>query len=76
MRLLLILAMSLGCVAPCVSAERENSAPQGQESLSEKLEKNKGVIKPPSHVDPGITLPTPKTPNTMPIIPPPSPNAK
>ncbi len=76
MRLFLIVMISLGWSAPGVAAEQGIPSPQRQESLSKKLERNRGVIKPPPHVDPGITLPTPRTPNTTPIIPPPSPNAK
>lgn len=76
MRLLLIVAVSLGYVEPSIAAEPGKPLPQNQESLSEKLDKNKGVIKPPSHVDPEITVPAPETPNTMPVIPPPVPNAK
>jgi hypothetical protein len=75
MRLLLIVAMSLGYLAPGFAAEPGKPL-QSQESLSEKLDKNKGVIKPPSHVDPEITVPAPETPNAMPVIPPPTPNAK
>lgn len=74
MRLLLIVAMSLAQVA--TSLAEETPTPQSKESLSEKLDKGKGVIKPPPGVDPGITRPAPEMPNTMPVIPPPAPNAK
>jgi hypothetical protein len=42
------------------------------QTLSDRLEKSDGVIKPPSNVDPGITA-TPPVPNpgTMPVVPPP-----
>ncbi len=47
------------------------------ESLSEKLSKGQGVIKPAPDIDPRITKPAPEpTPNTTPVLPPPSPNAK
>jgi hypothetical protein len=78
MRLLLIIAMSLGQVATshAVEGEKPPVPPQGKESLSEKLDKGKGVIKPPSDVDPGITRPAPEIPNTTPVIPPLAPGAK
>jgi hypothetical protein len=44
-------------------------ASSGQ-TLSEKLEKTNGVIKPPANMDPEIHKPTPNT-GTMPVIPPP-----
>jgi hypothetical protein len=41
-------------------------------TLSDKLERTDGVIKPPSGVDPGITSPAPvPNPGTTPVIPPP-----
>ncbi len=49
------------------------SAPAGgrSESLSTKLNKSDGVIKPNSNVDPGMKVPAPvPQPNSMPVIPP------
>ncbi len=44
----------------------------GDATLSEKLEKSDGVIKPPSGVDPEIkTIAPEQNPNSMPIIKPP-----
>lgn len=48
----------------------EPSAPGA--TLSDKLEKTGGVIKPPTGIDPGITAPAPvPNPGTTPVIPPP-----
>jgi hypothetical protein len=45
-------------------------APDG--SLSQKLDRSNGVIKPPQNVDPGMHKPTPQPgAGTMPVIPPP-----
>jgi len=45
-------------------------APPG--SLSDKLERNRGVLKPPAGIDPGIKKPAPEPdPGNMPVIPPP-----
>ena len=42
------------------------------ESLSNQLERNEGVIQPPSGIDPGIDVPAPNpNPGTTPVIPPP-----
>ncbi|WP_232629630.1 hypothetical protein [Methylobacterium sp. Leaf118] len=42
-------------------------------TLSDKLQKSDGVIKPPSDVDPEIkTIPPDPSPNSTPVIPPPS----
>jgi hypothetical protein len=78
MRLLLIVAMSLGQVSTSLAMEPQTPTPtpKSKESLSEKLDKGKGVIKPPSDLDPGITRPAPEMPNTTPVIPPPEPGAK
>jgi hypothetical protein len=41
-------------------------------TLSEKLEKSDGVIKPSTNIDPGIAAPAPvPNPGTTPVIPPP-----
>ncbi len=46
-------------------------------SLSEKLDKGKGVIKPAPGVDPNIVKPAPELPpKSMPVLPPPAPQAK
>jgi hypothetical protein len=42
------------------------------ETLSDKLERTDGVIRPPAGMDPGITAPAPvPNPGTTPVIPPP-----
>lgn len=49
-------------------------APDSQSgtTLSEKLDRSKGVLRPPADVDPGIQIPAPDpTPQTTPVIPPP-----
>ena len=41
------------------------------ETLSERLDRNSGVIHPPSGVDPGIAVPAPNPhPHSTPVIPP------
>lgn len=40
-------------------------------TLSQKLDKSEGVIKPPAGVDPEIRVQPPPTGGTMPVIPPP-----
>ena len=41
-------------------------------TLSEKLQRTDGVIKPPAGIDPGMTAPAPvPNPGTTPVIPPP-----
>lgn len=41
-------------------------------TLSDKLEKSDGVIRPPANMDPEITVPAPvPNPGTTPVIPPP-----
>lgn len=45
---------------------------QSGENLSERLDRNSGVIRPPSGADPGISVRVPDPgPNTTPVIPPP-----
>jgi hypothetical protein len=52
------------------TATPEDSKP-GQ-SLSDKLSRSQGVVKPPSDIDPGIHAPAPEPdPQTTPVIPPP-----
>jgi len=42
------------------------------ETLSERLDRNSGVIHPPAGVDPGIAVPAPDPdPHSTPVIPPP-----
>ena len=59
---------------PEVDAQKQSpSLPPTGESLSEKLDRSGGVIKPPAGVDPGMHV-APKDPSagaTMPVIPPP-----
>jgi hypothetical protein len=48
------------------------SSGSSQESLSDKLSRSGGVIKPPADVDPAMKqTPPPTGPQSMPIIPPP-----
>jgi hypothetical protein len=59
---------------PEVDAPKQTpSLPSTGETLSERLDRSGGVIKPPAGVDPGMHV-APKDPNagsTMPVIPPP-----
>ena len=65
-----------------VSQEAPKTAPQDPrataqnrrpgETLSERLDRNSGVIQPPAGTDPGIAVPVPDpNPGTTPVIPPP-----
>ena len=45
--------------------------PDANGTLTEKLDKSDGVIKPPTGIDPGMTKPAPPTAGTMPVIKPP-----
>lgn len=60
-----------------VIPEKDRSRPQDQpgtanQSLSDKLDKSGGVIKPPADVDPKMAKPAPvPNPNSTPVIPPP-----
>jgi hypothetical protein len=66
---------ALAAEAPSPSGP--GASKQQGESLSEKLSKGKGVIKPEPGIDPRIVKPAPEpNPNTTPVLPPPSPNAK
>lgn len=78
MHWIFIVTMSLIQVAASATEAppTRSQTPRSKQSLSEKLDKNKGVIKPPSGVDPEMTQPAPATPNTMPVIPPRAPGAK
>jgi hypothetical protein len=59
-----------------VIPEKDRTRPQDQPgnagTLSDKLDKSDGVIKPPSDVDPGMAKQAPvPNPNSTPVIPPP-----
>jgi hypothetical protein len=86
-RKLLVIAMISLPFAPSelkadVSQEAPKAVPQDPrataqdkrpgETLSERLDRNSGVIHPPEGVDPGIAVPAPDpNPNSTPVIPPP-----
>ena len=86
-RKLLAISMAFLSFAPGelkadVSQEAPKAVPQdpratGQdkrpgETLSERLDRNSGVIHPPAGVDPGIAVPAPDpNPHSTPVIPPP-----
>lgn len=60
--------------APAASDNTTTKLPNTGESLSERLDKSGGVIKPPAGIDPEIKAP-PKNPNagsSMPVIRPPA----
>jgi len=71
-----------GALKADVSHETPKTAPQDPratgedkrpgETLSERLDRNSGVIHPPAGVDPGIAVPVPDPdPHSTPVIPPP-----
>ncbi|WP_363350157.1 hypothetical protein [Methylocystis echinoides] len=70
------------CVVSAAPALAQNERPGDESgdrggSLSEKLDKGKGVIKPAPGVDPHIVKPAPDLPpQSTPVIPPPAPQAK
>jgi hypothetical protein len=83
-----VLCIGVAAIAPAVSfaaspaQEAPKSPPQDPrsrssdrrpgETLSEQLDRNNGVIRPPAGTDPGIAAPVPDpTPGTTPVIPPP-----
>jgi hypothetical protein len=82
-----IVVLSLAGIVPRtlhagVSQEVPKTAPQDPrataqdkrpgETLSDRLDRNSGVIHPPTGVDPGIAAPVPDPhPNSTPVIPPP-----
>jgi len=77
MRIILLVLLSLA--AQPAAAATDQPAPQPQkdkETLSEKLDRQKGVITPPSDIDPGAVRPAPEIPNATPVIPPRTPGAK
>jgi hypothetical protein len=47
------------------------ASPQGDRTLSERLDRSGGVISPPAHVDPDIHVTPPATGDKMPVVPPP-----
>lgn len=58
------------------SAPRDPRAPaeerRSDETLSDRLDRNNGVLHPPAGVDPKITVPAPDpNPHSTPVIPPP-----
>jgi hypothetical protein len=59
-----------GTPAKPVPKDPESARPG--ETLSEKLDRSKGIIRPPSNTDPEISKPAPApNPGTTPVIPPP-----
>jgi hypothetical protein len=50
-------------------AETEGQSPPN--NLSDRLDRSKGVIKPPESVDPGMKVPPPNSDARTPVIPPP-----
>ncbi len=79
---LIVLPFAASELKADVSQEAPKTAPQDPrataqdkrpgETLSERLDRNSGVIRPPSGVDPGIAVPAPDpNPHSTPVIPPP-----
>lgn len=57
---------------PKPSTARQNGATKSGETLSEKLDRQKGVLKPKPGVDPEAEKPPPvRNPDSMPVIRPP-----
>jgi hypothetical protein len=50
---------------------RSETEGQGRESLSDRLDRTDGVIRPPSGVDPQMQVPPPEQRSRTPVIPPP-----
>lgn len=74
--MLLVVSQHAGALA-AEGAQPNRKAPGAGESLSERLNRQKGVLKPKKDVDPGLVKPAPKmNPRSMPEIKPPSPEAK
>ena len=72
-----IAAVAIAGFATIGAAAAQTTAPSSIEdggkgqSLSSKLNKSDGVIKPKADVDPGIRVPAPDPrPNSMPVVPP------
>lgn len=77
MRMVLLVLLSLAA-QPAVAASDQPTphSKKDNETLSEKLDRNKGVITPPADIDPGAVRPAPEIPNATPVIPPRAPGAK
>jgi NAD+ diphosphatase len=58
--------------SPDQSATEQGQSGSSSEPLSQKLDRSSGVIRPPAHVDPGLTQPAPSVGSkSTPVIPPP-----
>ncbi|KAF2992504.1 hypothetical protein MJC1_00081 [Methylocystis sp. MJC1] len=75
---LTILLLNQQAGAPVAEeAQPKQESPRANETLSERLSKQQGVLKPKRDVDPGLVKPAPEmNPRSTPEIKPPSPNAK
>lgn len=73
-----LLAATQHAGALAAEQAQPNGKPSGgDETLSERLSRQKGVLKPRQDVDPGLVKPAPKMdPRSTPEIKPPSPDAK
>lgn len=72
----LLAGAALAAAAPPNERPGNESGKSG-ETLSEKLDRGKGVIKPAPDVDPNMAKPAPDLPpQSTPVIPPPAPQAK
>jgi hypothetical protein len=60
-----------GTSSPNTPATPDAQQKPGNNSLSEKLDKNEGVLKPPGGIDPEMRVPPEKTHDKMPVIIPP-----
>ncbi len=59
-------------IAPPASGDARESSGGAGEPLGDRLARDKGVIKPPTGVDPGMSTPAPDPgPRSMPVLPPP-----
>ncbi len=83
LRILLAIAILQGLQGINVAAANDSSDthrpetnPKGDSSLSEKLDRNKGVLHPAPGVDPEMAKPAPQIPSNTPVIPPHTPGAK
>lgn len=74
--MLLIISQHAGALA-AEGAQPKKEPSGADETLSERLNRQKGVLKPKQDVDPGLVKPAPKmNPRSTPEIKPPSPEAK
>lgn len=64
-------AMSLASASMAQTRQGAEQKPDDPPSLTDKLDKSEGVLKPPPDIDPQIAKPPPKTPAPTPVIPPP-----